>query len=114
MDHEAGRPVGSSNASDEGREALSTGRSGPADRGSGVVQNVNAVHERQQTFGERLADQVARFGGSWPFIVAFLAFLALWVALNALVLARWAEPFDPFPFIFLNLGSLQGSELSVR
>lgn len=52
------------------------------------------------TFGEGLADRVARLGGSWGFIVGFGASLAAWAALNSLALAR---PFDPYPYIFLNL-----------
>ncbi|AXC49342.1 DUF1003 domain-containing protein [Paracoccus suum] len=56
--------------------------------------------ERAPTFGERMADQVARFGGSWMFITAFLAFLVAWVGLN---LAFETRALDPYPFIFLNL-----------
>lgn len=52
------------------------------------------------SLGEKLADQVARFGGSWTFITAFILFLALWAGLN-LVMA--GQAFDPYPFIFLNL-----------
>ena len=65
-----------------------------------VSRNVEESFSDRLTFGQRLADQVARFGGSWTFIIAFAAALALWAGLNALVLAR---PFDPYPFIFLNL-----------
>jgi uncharacterized membrane protein len=50
--------------------------------------------------GERLADRGAEFGGSWSFILGFGLCLALWVGLNSLALAR---PFDPYPYIFLNL-----------
>ena len=53
------------------------------------------------TTGERLADAIARIGGSWAFILSFLAFLLLWGVLNTLILS--ADPFDPYPFIFLNL-----------
>ncbi len=53
------------------------------------------------TFGERVADRVASFGGSWPFIGLFGAFLVLWVAVNTVLLA--SKPPDPYPFIFLNL-----------
>lgn len=52
------------------------------------------------TFGERLADQVASFGGSWRFIMLFLAGLLLWALLNSDFLR---VPFDPYPYIFLNL-----------
>ncbi|MFZ5637952.1 MAG: DUF1003 domain-containing protein [Pseudomonadota bacterium] len=54
-----------------------------------------------RTFGQRVADGVARLGGSWTFIGAFLLFLALWVVANVWLLR--ARPFDPYPFIFLNL-----------
>jgi uncharacterized membrane protein len=53
------------------------------------------------TFGQRMADRVASFGGSWTFILAFLAVLVMWIAVNAVRLL--AAPFDPFPFILLNL-----------
>jgi len=53
------------------------------------------------TPGQRLADAIARIGGSWTFIISFLTFLVLWVILNAIVLMSRA--FDPYPFIFLNL-----------
>jgi uncharacterized membrane protein len=54
-----------------------------------------------RTFGERVADGVARFGGSWMFIGGFMLFLALWVIANVWLLRL--RPFDPYPFIFLNL-----------
>lgn len=53
------------------------------------------------TFGQRVADHVATFGGSWTFIISFLAFLLIWIAVNALWLVN--ESFDPYPFILLNL-----------
>jgi uncharacterized membrane protein len=54
---------------------------------------------RRPTTGERIADRVASFGGSWTFILLFLGFLAAWCAINTLVLTKA----DPYPFIFLNL-----------
>lgn len=54
----------------------------------------------QATFGARLADRVASFGGSWTFIFLFFGIQIFWVALNTLVLARAV---DPYPFVFLNL-----------
>lgn len=54
-----------------------------------------------RSFGERVADAVARFGGSRGFIGSFMAFMALWVLSNVWLLH--AHPFDPYPFIFLNL-----------
>ena len=55
------------------------------------------------TFGGRLADRVARVGGSWGFIIFFTVVLFGWMLLNSEVLERWGLAFDPFPFIFLNL-----------
>nr|WP_282097571.1 DUF1003 domain-containing protein [Luteibacter sp. SG786] len=52
------------------------------------------------TFGQRLADNVSRFGGSWTFIIIFGLGLLLWTGLNSYVLHK---PFDPYPYIFLNL-----------
>ncbi len=57
---------------------------------------------RRPTTGERIADKVASFGGSWTFIVLFLGFLALWCVVNTLLLTR-DTAFDPYPYIFLNL-----------
>ena len=53
------------------------------------------------TAGERLADRVAAFGGSWRFISLFMGMLLAWVAANSIVYVM--RPFDPYPFIFLNL-----------
>ena len=67
------------------------------------VDPPNAPIEEEITFGQRLADRVAAFGGSWTFISAFLLILILWVLLNSEVLAHWQEQFDPYPYILLNL-----------
>ena len=64
-----------------------------------VARDVNEVFEEQMTFGQRVADAVAAFGGSWTFIGLFLAAMAMWMLFNS----RGARPFDPFPFILLNL-----------
>lgn len=53
------------------------------------------------TFGQRVADSVAKFGGSWPFIIGFLVFLTFWVVMNTFHL--FGKNFDPYPFILLNL-----------
>ncbi|MFM2278512.1 MAG: hypothetical protein RLZZ444_743 [Pseudomonadota bacterium] len=55
----------------------------------------------ESSVGERLADSIARVGGSWAFIIGFLTFLVFWVISNTLLLT--ADRFDPYPFIFLNL-----------
>ncbi len=57
--------------------------------------------ERPATTGQRLADGVARVGGSWPFVIGFFCFITSWMAVNVVLLAR--DPFDPYPFILLNL-----------
>ena len=53
------------------------------------------------TFGQRLSDRISAFGGSWKFLLSFASVLVLWVVVNSVVLA--ARPFDPYPYIFLNL-----------
>ncbi len=59
------------------------------------------VAPKDLTFGERMSDKVAAFGGSWTFITLFGAFIILWALVNAIVLGTGA--FDPYPFVFLNL-----------
>jgi uncharacterized membrane protein len=66
-----------------------------------VDEDPEAVFEQARTLGERAADRIAAFGGSWAFIGIFVGLLLAWVATNAVVLAR--HPFDPYPFILLNL-----------
>jgi uncharacterized membrane protein len=65
-----------------------------------VSRNINEEHDKGLKFGERLADQVASFGGSWTFLIAFGGFILAWVGLNAAMLAL---AFDPYPYILLNL-----------
>lgn len=66
-----------------------------------LAKNINAEFERKLTFGERLADKIAEFGGSWRFIIIFFIILISWISLNAMIFVR--RPFDPYPFILLNL-----------
>lgn len=66
-----------------------------------LSKNVNVEFERQLTFGEKLADRIAEFGGSWRFIIIFATVLLAWVALNSWLLI--SKPFDPYPYILLNL-----------
>ncbi len=66
-----------------------------------LSKNIHVEFDRHLTIGERIADKVAEFGGSWRFIITFTGILVVWVALNTVVLLK--RPFDPFPFIFLNL-----------
>lgn len=57
--------------------------------------------EQKITFGQKLADKVAEFGGSWGFIIFFMSFLVVWILLNVFWLSN--HGFDPYPFILLNL-----------
>ncbi len=68
-----------------------------------ITRNTNREFEDTRAFGERLADQVAAFGGSWTFIILFLIFLVGWAVLNTEILGPRREAFDPYPYIFLNL-----------
>jgi uncharacterized membrane protein len=66
-----------------------------------LAENIEAEFTGHRTFGERLSDHLASFGGSWTFILTFLGVLALWMAFNVIEIGR--EQFDPYPFILLNL-----------
>jgi len=68
-----------------------------------ISRDTNREFEKKLTFGQRLADQVATFGGSWTFIIIFAAVLLAWVLLNSFILARRGDAFDPYPYILLNL-----------
>jgi CRP/FNR family cyclic AMP-dependent transcriptional regulator len=66
-----------------------------------VSRNVNVEEAERMTLGERVADKVASFGGSWSFIILFGAVMAVWVVLNTA--AFFSRHFDPYPYILLNL-----------
>lgn len=66
-----------------------------------IAKNVDAEFDQKWSFGERLADRIADFGGSWAFLILFGAFIALWIVMNSYVLIR--RPPDPYPYILLNL-----------
>jgi uncharacterized membrane protein len=68
-----------------------------------ISRDVHGELEDDRNLGERVADRVAAFGGSWAFIFIFFAVLAVWVLLNSYVLVFTSTPFDPYPFILLNL-----------
>lgn len=68
-----------------------------------VTRGVNRVMAESDSVGDRIADRVARFGGSWAFILSFMGMLVVWVVGNGALLAGWFTPFDPYPYIFLNL-----------
>lgn len=67
-----------------------------------IATNLNDSFKHQLSFGQRLADKVAEFGGSWKFIILFLAIMLIWMGANTLFLLG-EESFDPYPFILLNL-----------
>jgi len=69
-----------------------------------ISRNLAKDFSEQSTFGQRLADRVTAFGGSWTFISLFGAVLFLWILLNALLLIKLGSTFDPYPYILLNLG----------
>lgn len=64
---------------------------------------VNKVEEEtdNRTFGQKIADKVADFGGSWTFIIFFMVFIAVWIISNVIFFMN--KGFDPYPFILLNL-----------
>lgn len=66
-----------------------------------IVKNINKEVDDQRTWGEKIADKVAAFGGSWTFIIIFAAVLTAWIILNSFILLNRA--FDPYPYILLNL-----------
>jgi uncharacterized membrane protein len=66
-----------------------------------LTENIEDKIEGKLTLGQRLADKIASFGGSWSFIIIFFSFILVWMGINVWVLAT--KPFDPFPFILLNL-----------
>jgi uncharacterized membrane protein len=69
-----------------------------------IARNVDHDVTEQSTFGQRLADKVASFGGSWTFISLFAVVLVVWIILNSLILIRYSsQTFDPYPYILLNL-----------
>jgi CRP/FNR family transcriptional regulator, cyclic AMP receptor protein len=68
-----------------------------------VVRNINVEMEEKATVGQRIADKVASFGGSWTFIVIYIFFLLGWMVFNSFVLIRYRADFDPYPYILLNL-----------
>jgi uncharacterized membrane protein len=68
-----------------------------------VSRNLVRESDDSATPGQKAADAVAAFGGSWTFIGLFAATLVAWVVLNSVILVRHGTPFDPYPYILLNL-----------
>ena len=66
-----------------------------------ISRNVEQDIDKKLTFGQKLSDSIAKFGGSWRFIIFFMSFLVLWMIINVIFLTTRA--FDPYPFILLNL-----------
>ena len=66
-----------------------------------LSENIQDDINTELTFGQKIADKVAAFGGSWTFIITFFSFIIIWMTINFWFLAT--KPFDPFPFILLNL-----------
>jgi uncharacterized membrane protein len=73
-----------------------------------ATRNINVEMEERATIGQRIADRVASFGGSWTFIIIYVSFLVAWMGLNTFVLAYYGHgengaQYDPYPYILLNL-----------
>src|SRR6476646_9676715 len=68
-----------------------------------ISRDAGRAFEAKLTFGQRLADRIAMFGGSWTFIMIFLGTLVGWIVLNTVVLGRSGKAFDVYPYIVLNL-----------
>lgn len=73
-----------------------------------ATRNINVEMEQRATIGQRVADRVASFGGSWTFIIIYLSCLTGWMAFNTFVLVHYGRgengaQFDPYPYILLNL-----------
>ena len=66
-----------------------------------LSENIQEEIEAELSLGQRIADKVASFGGSWTFIIIFFLFILVWILINVWLFE--AKPFDPFPFILLNL-----------
>jgi uncharacterized membrane protein len=66
-----------------------------------LSSNVDAEFDKDLALGEKMADRLATFGGSWTFLIIFAAILFIWIAINSFLLLK--KPFDPYPFILLNL-----------
>lgn len=65
-----------------------------------VSKNINHSNKKTLSFGDKVADKLADIAGSWAFIISFCGVLLLWIVLNAILLLK---PYDPYPFILLNL-----------
>lgn len=66
-----------------------------------LSKNINEAFDKEITFGQKIADKIAVFGGSWIFIIVFVSIIIVWMIINTVILLSRA--FDPYPFILLNL-----------
>jgi len=89
---EKGKTLKNSNIDEELIHELISGK---------VSKNINNAHDENFTLGQRTADKIAAFGGSWTFIISFGVVLITWIIVNAVILR--SKAFDPYPFVFLNL-----------
>jgi uncharacterized membrane protein len=68
-----------------------------------ITRDIAREFDAKKTWGQRAADAVATFGGSWTFIIIFIVILVVWVALNSFLLVKYNRVFDSYPYILLNL-----------
>lgn len=66
-----------------------------------LAENINRKFESHLTFGEKIADKITKFGGSWKFIISFFLIIIIWMVINSVFFIQ--KIFDPYPFILLNL-----------
>ncbi|EMY76766.1 PF06210 family protein [Leptospira weilii serovar Ranarum str. ICFT] len=71
------------------------------ERSNLITSNNNEAYVEKLNLGDKIADKVAKFGGSWGFIISFFIVMIVWISANAAILVK--DPFDPYPFILLNL-----------
>ncbi len=69
--------------------------------GENISNNTNTVLEKKLNVGQKAADAIAKFGGSWPFIFLFIGVILIWILINSTAIL--GKPFDSYPFILLNL-----------
>jgi len=65
-----------------------------------VSKDINKIHDKKLKYGDKMSDKLAEFAGSWTFIIIFMFILILWIIVN---IYFFEHPFDPYPFILLNL-----------
>jgi len=70
-----------------------------------VKEEVHKIFHARRTVGQRAADSLTKYAGSWGFIILFFSFLLIWILVNGyfIVVYHSGDPFDPYPFILLNL-----------